>query len=329
VVYAGLAGNVLVSATKLAAAAATGSSAMLSEGIHSLVDSGNELLLLYGMHRAASAPDAEHPLGHGRELYFWSFVVALLVFTLGAGLSVLEGVSHLRHPEPMRHAMVNYIVLGVSALFDGTSWWVAFRKYRGMPVSRVLDAVHASKDPPSFIVLLEDTAALIGLAIAFLGVLGASVLHMPALDGVASVLIGGVLAVTALLLARETKGLLIGERADQRINDDIRLLADGIDGVAHVNGLFTVHLAPAQIVAVLSMEFADELRTPEIEARVVELERRVRAKYPQVVNLFVKPQTKPRFEATRGEMAPQGQGGVTSTAVEVSCSDAGKPPSAV
>jgi len=311
VVYAGLAGNVLVAATKLVAALATGSSAMLSEGIHSLVDTGNELLLLYGMHRASSAPDAEHPLGHGRELYFWSFVVALLVFTLGAGLSVLEGVHHLRHPAPMKHVTVNYIVLGISALLDGTSWWVAFRKYRGMPVSRVLDAVHASKDPPSFIVLLEDSAALIGLGIAFLGVLGASLLGMPSLDGVASLLIGGVLAVTALLLARETKGLLIGERADEHVNDDILRLADGLEGVAQVNGMFTVHLAPDQIVAVLSMEFADELRTPAIEARVVELERRIRAKYPQVVSLFVKPQTKKRFDDSRRALEAVADGEAT------------------
>ena len=211
VVCAALAGNVLVAVTKFAAAAYTGSSSMLSEGVHSLVDFGNEVLLLYGYRRAARRPDRRHPLGYGRELYFWSFVVALLLFALGAGVSVYEGVSHILTPEPITNAGVNYIVLGVSLAFEGVSWWVALGSFRAVKGAKSYwQAVRDSKDPPSFMVLLEDTAALIGIAIAAAGVYGADRFQLPALDGVASIAIGAVLAVTAFILARETKALLIG-----------------------------------------------------------------------------------------------------------------------
>jgi len=297
VVYAALLGNVLVAATKMVAAALTGSSAMLSEGVHSLVDTGNELLLLYGMRRSETQPDREHPLGHGRELYFWSFVVALLVFAVGAGVSIYEGIMHIRQPEPIENVAINYVVLALSALFDGASWWVALRKFKASrPASGFFGAIRESKDPPSFIVLLEDSAALVGIAVATLGVVGSSLLHQPVLDGVASILIGVVLATTAVVLARETKGLLIGEKADPQIAASILRLAESIPGVAHANGIFTVHLAPSQIVVALSLEFADELRTPDIEGKVIELERRMRESHPDVVSLFVKPQTLRRYQ---------------------------------
>ncbi|HEY2736053.1 MAG TPA: cation diffusion facilitator family transporter [Polyangiales bacterium] len=291
-IYAALVGNVLVAATKLAAAMWTGSSAMLSEGIHSIVDTGNELLLLYGIHRAARRPDRNHPLGHGREIYFWSFIVALLVFAAGACVSIYEGVSHVLHPAPVENVAVSYIVLALSVLFDGTSWVITMKTFRGKRAySELLDAVHESKDPPSFIVLFEDSAALIGLAIAFLGIFLSQLLKQPVFDGIASILIGLVLAITATLLARETKGLLIGERADQSIVDSILRLTAEMDGVAHANEVLTIHLAPDQIMVALSIEFADELRTSDIEARVVDLEREVREAHPAVVALFVKPQT--------------------------------------
>jgi cation diffusion facilitator family transporter len=291
-IYAALLGNVLVAATKLAAAAWTGSSAMLAEGVHSIVDTGNELLLLYGLHRAARRPDREHPLGHGREIYFWSFVVALLVFALGACVSLYEGVQHILHPAQVDNVGINYVVLALSVLFDGASWVVTMRTFKGKRrYSELLSAIRDSKDPPSFIVLFEDSAALIGLAIAFAGIFLSQRLKLPVLDGVASVLIGLVLAITAILLARETKGLLIGERADQHIIDSILQLAGDLNGVTHANEVVTVHLAPDQIMVALSIEFADELRTPEIEAHVVELERALNRTHPAVIALFVKPQS--------------------------------------
>jgi cation diffusion facilitator family transporter len=297
VIYAALAGNLLVAATKLGAAAWTGSSAMLSEGVHSVVDTGNELLLLYGMRRAARVPDHNHPLGHGREIYFWSFVVALLVFALGACVSIYEGVVHVLAPHPVENPTVSYVVLALSVLFDGISWLITMRSFKGKRrYSELMDAVHDSKDPPSFIVLFEDSAALIGLSIAFAGIYLSQRLKLPVLDGVASILIGLVLASTAVLLARETKGLLIGERADQTIVDSILRLAGELDGVAHANGVITIHLAPEQILVALSLEFADELRAPEIEARVVELERCLREAHPAVVAIFVKPQSTRRYE---------------------------------
>jgi cation diffusion facilitator family transporter len=301
VIYGAIAGDLLIAATKFAAAAITGSSAMLSEGVHSVVDTGNGILLLYGLHRAQVRPDREHPLGHGRELYFWSFVVAVLLFAFGAGVSLYEGLLHVMNPEPVQNPAVNYVVLGLSALFDGSSWWLALRSFKGeMRFGDLFAAVRASKDPPSFMVLFEDSAAIVGLIVAFAGVYLSVALNLPVLDGVGSILIGLVLAVTAALLAQETKSLLIGERADQGIVDALVHLAEQIPGIAHANGIMTVHLAPQQIVIALSLEFADELRTPEIESKVAELERRVCQLYPEVVALFVKPQSLAGFEEALG-----------------------------
>lgn len=298
VIYAALAGNVLVALTKLGAAAWTGSSAMLSEGIHSVVDTGNELLLLHGMRRAARPADRKHPLGHGREIYFWSFVVALLVFALGACVSIAQGIRHVLAPEAVENVAVSYWVLGLSVLFDGASWWVTLRTFKGKRgYAELLDQIHDSKDPPSFIVLFEDSAALIGLALAFLGIYLSQRLQLPVLDGIASILIGLVLAFTAVLLARETKGLLIGEPANQAIVDSITRLATELSGILSANQVFTVHLAPDQIMVALSIEFEDTLQTPEIEARVVDLERAVRRAQPAVVAVFIKPQTCSQFRA--------------------------------
>ena len=302
VIYAAIAGNLLVALTKFAAAILTGSSAMLSEGIHSVVDTGNELLLLYGLRRARMRPDREHPLGYGREIYFWSFVVALLVFAVGAGLSFYEGISHVMAPTPIENPAVNYIVLAVSAVFDGGTWWIALRSFKGKKrYADLFGAVRDSKDPPSFMVLFEDSAALIGLLIAFAGTFLSVTLSLPVLDGVASILIGLVLAIIAVVLARETKSLLIGEPADQSIVDAITRLAEEIDGIAHANGILTVHLAPAQIVVALSLEFADELRTPEIEAKVSELEHRICHLHPEVATLFVKPQSPSGYREDQDE----------------------------
>jgi cation diffusion facilitator family transporter len=295
-VYAALVSNLLVAASKAVAAAWTGSSAMLSEAVHSFVDTGNEVLLLYGMRRAVRRSDPEHPLGHGRELYFWSFVVALLVFALGAGVAVYEGIVHAMDPEPISDPLVNYVVLALAFLFEGSSWWISLQQFRTVKGDLSYgEAFRRSKDPPSFMVLFEDTAALLGIAIAAVGTWLSVRLHAPIIDGVASMLIGLVLGAVALLLARESKSLLIGERADRLLTNSILRIAGAEQSIARANGLLTVQLAPDQVLALLSLEFADDLRTPEIEDRVVEIERKIRAAHPEVAMLFVKPQTDRTF----------------------------------
>ena len=295
-IYAALFANLAIAVTKLTAAFFSGSSALLSEGVHSLVDTSNELLLLYGMKRAAARRSREHPLGHGRELYFWSFIVALLVFALGAGISVYEGVDHFRHPVPNRQPLVSYAVLAFSALFDGYSFAVAVRQFSLTKGDQTFfQAIKQSKDPTTFAVVLEDAAALVGILIAFVGVLAAQLLRNPRLDSVASIGIGLVLAGTAALMARECKALLIGESAAPEVEASIlRIIADD-PAVARANGLITLHLAPREIVAAISAAFANELTTLDIEACVARLEAKIRKQHPQVNLLFVKPQTSRAF----------------------------------
>ena len=299
VIYAALVGNLLVALTKASAAAWTGSSAMLSEAVHSLVDTGNEVLLLYGMRRSVRQADPEHPLGYGRELYFWSFIVALMVFALGAGVSLYEGILHILFPKPITDPLVNYVVLGLAFLFEGVSWLVALRQFRALkgPLG-YYEAFRRSKDPISFMVLFEDSAALIGILIAALGTFAATTLDAPVFDGVASILIGLVLAGTASLLARESKSLLLGERADIKLSESILRIAEGGSLASRANGVLTVHLAPDQILVALSLEFADDLRAPQIEDAVINIERKIRAAHPEVVTLFVKPQTAIAFKET-------------------------------
>jgi cation diffusion facilitator family transporter len=292
VVYAALAGNLAIAATKFVAAAVTGSSAMLSEAVHSLVDSTNEVLLLYGTARAAKAPDASHPFGYGRELYFWAFIVALLVLALGAGVSVYEGITHLRHPEPMTRPLVNYVVLGISMLFEGGTWLVALRAFRASKGKLgYFEAFRRSKNPTTFTVLFEDSAALVGLVIALAGVAASHLLQQPEFDGIASILIGCVLAASSLLLARETKALLLGEAADPHVRDDILRIASEDPAIRSANGLLTVQLGPEQVVAALSVEFEDALDTTRIEACVTRIEHAAKAAHPALSALFVKPQT--------------------------------------
>jgi len=300
VIYAALAGNLAIALTKFAAAAFTGSSAMLSEGVHSLVDTGNGGLLLYGMHRAARPADRTHPLGHGRELYFWSFIVALLVFALGAGVSFYEGVVHIMAPEPVANVMVNYVVLGLSFVFEGSSGYVALKEFR-REKGRLgwFEAVRLSKDPSVYTVLFEDSAALLGLVVAFTGILAAELLAMPALDGAASIGIALILGSTAIFLARESKGLLLGEPASPEVQQKVLAIAEQDPAVQRANGILSVHIGPEEIVAGLSIEFEDDLRAPEIEACVERLEARLKEEMPEISRLFVKPQAARTWERRR------------------------------
>ncbi len=304
VIYAALAGNLLIAVTKFVAAFFTGSSAMLSEGVHSLVDTGNGTLLLYGLHRASRPADRTHPFGHGRELYFWSFIVALLVFALGAGVSFYEGVVHMLEPEPIRNVRVTYIVLGLSILFEGASWFVALKEFRIAKGRRgYIEAVRLSKDPSVFTVLFEDSAALLGLAIALVGIAAAQYFEMPMLDGVASIGIACVLGLTAVFLARESKGLLIGEAASPEVQDQLQAIAAADPAVRGVNGVITVHIGATQIVANLSLEFEDETSAPEIEACMVRLETAIKTQIPEIVGVFIKPQTPATFASHRAALA--------------------------
>jgi cation diffusion facilitator family transporter len=291
-VWAALLGNLLVAAAKFAAAALTGSAAMLSEAVHSLVDTINELLLLYGMARSLRPADRQHPLGYARELYFWSFVVALLIFTLGAGVSAYEGIHRFMEPQAIERPVIIYAVLAVSVLFEGASWIVGTRAFRA--TKRNLgwwEAFRQSKDPPAFIVVFEDTAALLGILVAAAGTTAAILTGDSRWDGIASLLIAAILAGVALLLAQESKALLIGERADPKLSDAIIRLASSMEGVCKANSIATVQLAPKSIVAYLSVDFFDHLRAPDIEHAVAELEKKIREAYPEVSALFVKPQS--------------------------------------
>ncbi len=303
VVWAALLGNLAIAVIKFVAAALTGSSAMLSEGIHSLVDTGNEALLLYGIRRAAAPPDVDHPFGHGRELYFWSFVVALLIFTIGACVSLYEGVTHVLAPTPLAQPIVIFAVFGASFIFEGVSWRIALREFRRTQGTMTLwQAFRASKDPTTFMVLFEDSAALIGILLAAAGVGLALVTGDERWDGAASIAIGALLSVVALVLARESKALLIGEQADPALRAAIFALSDQVDGIERVNAMTTVQLAPDQVVATMSIEFADALHTSDIERIVTALEAAIRAEHPAIVALFVKPQTAKTSRAQRAHL---------------------------
>jgi cation diffusion facilitator family transporter len=279
---------------------------MLSEAFHSIVDTGNEALLLYGMRRSRRRPDAEHPFGYGRELYFWSFIVALLLFGLGCVASVVQGINQIRYPHPVEHAIAIYTVLGLSVLFEGATWLVALRGFRpSVGLDGYLAAIRNSKDPPQFVVLIEDTAALIGIAIAFVGTWASIHWGEPRIDGIASLGIGGLLGLVALLLARESKGLLIGERADMKLQEEVFAIARATDGVVCPNGLASAQLAPDQVVVALSLQFAAHLTAPEIEQIVVEMEEKIRLIQPQVFVLYVKPQSPEAFAATQRRIRGQ------------------------
>ena len=299
VVWAALVGNVLVAATKAGAAVYTGSSAMLSEAVHSFVDTGNELLLLYGMRVAKKKADRDHPAGYGRELYFWSFIVALLVFALGAGVSIYQGVHRVLNPQPMENAVVSEVVLAAAFLFEGWSWLVSLRQFNKVKGTLgYYEAFRRSKDPPLFMVLFEDSAALVGIAIAAVGIALAAHFDMPLADGISSILIGLVLACTSTLLARESKSLLIGERADSRLIKSILEIANQACAPSHANGVLTLQLAPDEIMAAMSFEFDDALTAPQIEEMIADIERRIHAAHPEVTSLFIKPQNPQQYTRT-------------------------------
>ena len=284
------AANLGIAASKFVAAAITGSSAMLTEGVHSVVDSTNQLLLMWGRKQSRKPADKYHPFGYGRELYFWSFVVAVLVFALGAGVSIYEGILHIMEPEEAVSPTVAYVVLLVAFLLEGWSTFEAFREFKTAKGELGwFEAIGRSKDPPAFIVLLENGAAMAGIIAAALGVFFSQLTANPFFDGAASVVIGVILGATALVLARESKGLLIGEAADPELVDGLRALAAGKPGVVGVGHVLTVHSAPDQVTVMINVDFRDDMLAGEVERIVDETERDARSRWPEVRRLFVRP----------------------------------------
>ena len=288
VVLAAIAGNLAIAGTKFAAAFFTGSSAMLSEAIHSLVDTSNGGLLLLGHRLSTRPPDANHPFGHGKDLYFWSFLVAILIFAGGGGMSVYEGISHLLHPHPITNPLWNYGVLAASFVFEGITWFIAYRALHNAHQDRsIWSAVRTSKDPTSFTVLLEDSAALLGLAVAFLGVFLGDTLGLPALDGVASILIGLILASVAFLLAYESRGLLVGEGVEPPIRDRIQNLAESDDMVECVAPPMTMYLGPHDVLLNLDIQFRSSASSSDVEAAIDRLERSIRHELPMIKRIYI------------------------------------------
>ena len=291
VIYAALAANFGIAVAKFVAAAISGSSSMLTEGVHSLVDTGNQGLLLYGQHRAKRAPDSDHPFGYGRELYFWAFIVAILIFGLGAGVSVYEGWKHIAAPEPLRDPLINYVVLTIAFALEGTSWVIAMREFaKSKAECGWWKAIKESKDPAGFIVLFEDSAALAGLIVAGVGVWASHHYGDPRIDGWASIVIGVILAGVAMLLARESKGLLIGERANPSMIAAIRTLLEAEPCITHVNHVRTIHTAPDKVFVAVSADFSDTLPMGEAESLIERLEQRLKAQEPKLSSIYIRPE---------------------------------------
>jgi cation diffusion facilitator family transporter len=283
--------NLGIAVSKFIAAAMTGSSAMLTEGVHSVVDSSNQLLLIWGRRQSRKPADAKHPFGYGRELYFWSFVVAVLVFALGAGVSIYEGVIHILEPEPAVSPLIAYAVLLFAFLLEGGSTFAAFKEFRAAKGKLGwIEAVLKSKDPPSFIVLLENGAAMAGIVAAAIGVALSQITGNPFFDGAASVVIGIILGLTAWVLAVESKALLIGESADEELIESIRAAVSRQPGIVGIGHILTVHSSPDQITAVMSADFDDGITAAAVEKIIADVETEVAHLWPHVKRLYIRPQ---------------------------------------
>ncbi|KFE36201.1 cation diffusion facilitator family transporter [Thioclava atlantica] len=306
-VYGAIAANLLIAIAKFAAALFTGSSSMLSEAFHSVVDTGNEGLLLLGIRRSHKSPDAKHPFGYGKELYFWSLVVAMLLFAIGGGLSVYEGIVHIQHPEPIEKPMWNYGVLGVAFLAEGASWFIALRallKSR-KPGEGVFEAFRRSKDPAVYIVVAEDTAALLGIVAAALGVYLAVTFEAPVFDGIASIVVGAILIAVAVLLVYETRALIMGESADEEVLRSVREIALREDPVTDVARLLTMHFAPDQVLLNIELKFRPDISSDRIFETVERVQRNISEAHPEVQSIFLEIEA---LRRDRQEAAPMPDG---------------------
>ena len=290
-IIAAMAGNLAIACTKFIAAYITGSAAMLSEAIHSLVDTGNGGLLMLGLYMSRRPPDLTHPFGHGKELYFWSLIVAIMIFAVGGGISIYEGIIHVIEPVDITDPFWNYVVLGFAFVFEGISWFFGWKVFRKAARGRnVFDAIRASKDPSTFMVVFEDSAALLGLVVAFSGLFFGRLLHNPYLDGAASIIIGVILSLISIFLAYETKGLLIGEGVDEKTLRRIRDIVEQDRAIEHLNRLLTMHLGPNDAMLVLEIKFRDDVSAKEIRETAGRLRRSVREVYHPITRIFFAPE---------------------------------------
>jgi cation diffusion facilitator family transporter len=292
IVIAALIGNGLIAVTKFTASFHTGSSAMLSEGVHSVVDTCNQALLLYGIHRSNRPADKVHPFGYAREIYFWAFIVAILIFAVGAGVSIYEGITKLYSPRPVTKVFINYIVLGSAFVFEACAWWLAlceFKRVKGK--MSYWEATRKSKDPTLFTVLFEDTAAMVGIAVAFLGILFGEIYGLAWMDGAASITIGVILTIVASLLAYECKGLLVGESASDEVVESIQTLLEKHSSNTTVNELLTMQLGPNDVLVTISLDFAVGLSAVEVARHVSELETMIKSAHTEVKRVFIEAQS--------------------------------------
>lgn len=295
VIYAALIGNGLIAISKFVGATITGSAAMLSEGIHSVVDTGNQILLLLGLRRAKKPADKNYPFGHGKEVYFWSFVVAISIFAVGAGISIYEGVHSLMDPHPVSSPMINYIILGLAILFEAGAWVFAWKEFKKIKGGRgFFEQIHHSKDPTTFVVLFEDTAALLGLSVALIGIWLGQITGIHIFDGIASIIIGIILGLTATWLAYETKGLLIGESAEPAIVDGITTIANDYEEIKTVNETLTLHMGPKYILVNMSVDFNDAMDAERIERASAELSKEIKSRYVSVKRVFIEAEEPPQ-----------------------------------
>jgi cation diffusion facilitator family transporter len=311
-IYAAIAANVAIAVTKFVVASITGSSAMLSEGIHSAVDTFNGVLLLVGLKLSQRPATPEHPFGHGKELYFWSLIVAVLIFGVGGGLSFYEGVQHVLHPEPMRNPVWNYVVLGVAAVFEGSSLAIALRQFlKQAGDTPFWEALHRSKDPTTYTVLAEEAAALVGLLVAAVGIALSYRFDKPEWDGVASLLIGLLLAGVAVALIRESRGLLIGEGIRPETARAIRSLALEQPKVRDAGRILSMYIGPDDVLVTMDLDFDDGTEAADAAAAIAAVERQVRDRYPMIKRLFIEAGTAParerwsRPDATQAPADPQ------------------------
>jgi cation diffusion facilitator family transporter len=287
-IYAAIVTNIAIAGTKFTAAAFTGSSAMISEGIHSLVDTGNGGLLLLGLRTSQKPADAEHPFGYGKELYFWALMVAIVIVAVGGGISAYEGLLHILHPVPQENPLWNYIVLALAFVFESVSLTIAIKSFMKIKGDASWwQAIQRSKDPTTFTVLFEDAAALLGLIVAMIGVFLANQFDNPYFDGAASIVIGVLLGAVAVLLGYETKGLLIGEGADRETLEDIRRLVESDPGVEAVNRSLTMHFGPDTVLLAMDLRFRPDLSAVEVEKCVDRIEANILKHHHNIKHIFI------------------------------------------
>jgi cation diffusion facilitator family transporter len=298
-IYGAIASNLIIAVIKYIVAFLTHSSAMLSEGIHSTADTGNQLLLLFGLRQSRKPADDAHPFGYGQELYFWSLIVAIILFSGGGGMSIYEGITHLQHPTTLQNPIWNYIVLGIAFIVEGGSWFIAFRELikNKDPDESFWRGLRSSKDPSIFVVIGEDTAALAGLVVAFLGVFLGHQFNSHYPDAIASIVIGLILAAIAIFLAYESKSLLVGETAERKTLEGIRKLVLGHQKVEQMRSPLTMHFSPHEIMLSLDVQFQPGLRTVEIVKVIDELEAKIHNAYPDIQQIFIE------VEGLRGKVS--------------------------